>query len=104
MASKRQIFVEPQGQNEEVIYRFKTLPWGGTPTNISVEAILVSDGTDKTTAVFPTNSPSVVDTHTISLSPAKGSGMTIGERYRINVLFTAGGNVWELYGLVDAEA
>lgn len=42
-----------------------------------------------------------VDGDVISLSPLKS--LTAGVRYRIEVKFTAGGNVFELYGQVNAE-
>lgn len=96
----RKIFEVPQGEDEEIVYQFTTTNWGSSPTSISAVAKTLPDFTDVTSTVFPTNSPSA-NGDVISLSPLKL--LTADTIYRIEVKFTAGGNVFELYGLVNAE-
>ena len=90
-----------QGVDEEIIHRFTITNWGSTPTSISAVAKELPLLGDVTSTVFPTNSPSSPDSETISLSPLKA--LTAGTTYRIEVKFTAGGNIFELWGLSTGE-
>ncbi len=96
----RKIFDVRQGVDEEIVYQFDTTNWGTSPTSISAVAKDDSDKSDQTGTVFPTNSPSASN-DVISLSPLKA--LTSGIYYRIEVKFTAGGNIFELWGIVLAE-
>lgn len=88
-----------QGVDEEISYTLTTTNWGSDPSSISV-VVKERDGTDVTTTVMPTNSPSVAG-DVITLSPLKS--LTKGKEYRVDVQFTAGGNVWEAYFRVVAQ-
>ncbi len=98
--SSRQIFDLPQDVDEEIVYKFTTTLWGTSPTSISAVAKDNSDLSDVTSTVFPNNNPSASG-DVISLSPLKS--LTEGTVYRIEVKFTAGGNIFELYGFINAE-
>lgn len=93
-----------QGADERVAYSIDTSTWGGTPTNVTatVKTINLDDTfTDVTATVMPTNSPSVAgDIITLSLL----RGLTAGVRYRVEVQFTSGGNLYEPYFVVLGEA
>ena len=79
-------FVQTKG--EEISYKINTTGWGGSPTNVIVEAYL--GGNDVTNAVFPTNNPSVSGDD-INLSPLKN--LVGGVTYLVRIQFTSGGNV-----------
>lgn len=90
-----------QGVDEEIIYSLTTTAWGSSPTSVSVK---VFDATtakvDVTATVMPVNTPSVLG-DVITLSPLKA--LTVGRSYRIEIKFSAGGNIFECYGVVLAE-
>jgi hypothetical protein len=88
-----------QGVDEEIQYQLTTTPWGSSPTSVSVVVKDDSDGADITATVMPVNSPSVAG-DVITLSPLKS--LTAGDNYRVEIKFTAGGNVWETYLLIKA--
>ena len=98
--STRQIFDVFQGIDEEIVYQFTTTNWGTTPTSISAVAKDNSDLSDVTSTVFPNNNPTS-DGDVISLSPLKA--LSADKKYRIEVKFTANGNIFELYGFVTSE-
>lgn len=87
-----------QGADEELAYSVTTTNWGSSPTNVAVKAYDEHTGTDVTTTVFPTNSPSVA-ADVITLSPLKA--LTLGNSYRIDVKFTdSDSDIWELFFIV----
>ena len=90
-----------QGEDEQIVYTLTTTPWGTTPTSV---AVVVKDLTNAnlavTSTVMPTNSPTV-NGDVITLSPLKL--LTAGHTYRVEVKFTAGGNVYEAHCDVVAE-
>ena len=93
-----------QGVDERIAYLVVTTNWGGSPTSPSAVAKsfdpLTRQYTDVTATVFPANSPTVSgDTITLSLLRS----LTAGVQYRIEVQFTAGGNLFECYFTVNAE-
>jgi len=98
--SKRECFNVFQGIDEEIVYQFTTTNWGSSPTSITAVAKDASDLSDVSATVFPTNSPSASG-DVISLSPLKA--LSADTKYRIEVKFTAGGNIFELYGFVTTE-
>lgn len=101
VAIKRKVFDEAQGVDEEIIYGFVVTEWGTDPTSVSVVAKVLDGLEDVTTAVFPTNVPTVSG-DTITLSPLLN--LTAGVIYRIEVKFTVSeGSIFEPYGIVRAE-
>lgn len=104
MTVKREVIESPmaQGENEVITYTIDVTPWGNSPTDISVIAYEM-DGTDKTDVtedVMPTGGPTV-DENIITLPPLLG--LIAGTRYRIEVLFTCSGNVFETFCIINAE-
>ena len=90
---------QSQGVDEQIVYTIDTANWGGTPTSPAV-VVKDRDGTDVTSTVMPTNSPSVSD-DVITLSTLKL--LTDGVVYRVEVKFTSGGNIMECYFYVSAQ-
>jgi hypothetical protein len=87
-----------QSPDEQLAYSITTTNYGSTPTDVSVKAYDEHTGTDVTTTVFPTNSPST-DGDVITLSLLKS--LTVGNSYRIDVKFTdSDSNIWEPYFIV----
>lgn len=89
----------PQGADESISYYFDSTPWGSSPGSVTVK-VYDSAGTDKS-ATLLTGSAVVVDDR-VTL-PAL-SGLTAGERYKLTVKFTSGGNIFSAYCYVLAEA
>jgi hypothetical protein len=87
-----------QTPDEQLAYSVTTTPWGSTPSSVAVKAYDEDDGSDVTSVVFPTNSPSVSgDVITLSLLRA----LTVSHSYRIDVKFTdSDSNIWELFFIV----
>lgn len=91
-----------QGLDEEIIYSFSSTPWGSSPTSIAAKAFDVTNDnrTDVTATVLPAGSASAAG-DVISLPVLKA--LTYGHIYRIEVLFTSGGNKYEPFFFVRAE-
>ena len=88
-----------QGIEEEVVYTLTTTPWGSTPIGVSVKAYDMSDYSDVSATVL-SGSPSVSgDVITLPILES----LTAGGMYRIEIQFTAGGNVFEAWFEVVAE-
>ena len=89
-----------QGIDEEIVYTLTTTPWGPTPIGVSVKAYDMSDPWTDVTATVLSGSASVVgDIITLPILES----LTEGKRYRIEVKFTAGGNIFEAWFEVGAE-
>jgi hypothetical protein len=91
---------QPQGVDEEVAYTFSTTTYGGSPTSVSFKVYDDSDSfADVTSTVCPGSASVVGDIITLP----KLKLLTLNHLYRVEVKFTAGGNVWEPYFTVLAE-
>jgi hypothetical protein len=91
-----------QGVDEALSYSIETTHWISTPTSPSVVVYDVTGTarTNVTSTVMPTNSPTVLgDVITLSLLRA----LTADHTYRVEVQFTASGNLFECFFLVRAE-
>lgn len=90
-----------QGVDEKITYSLTTTPWGSSPASITVVAKdLTSDSADVTSAVFPAGSASASG-DVITLAPL--TALVAGHRYRIEIKFTSGVNIFEAYFEVQAE-
>lgn len=87
-----------QSADESLGYQVTTTNWESSPTSPSVVAIDETTGKDVTSVVFPTNSPSATS-DVISLSLLKN--LVEGHRYRVEVKFTVGSNIWECRFFVE---
>ena len=104
MTVNREIIESPmaQGVDEVIIYTLDTLPWGGSPANVSVSVYDETERlhTDVTSTVMPTNSPMVVD-DLVTLSPL--IDLIEGNQYRVEVSWTSAGNTFEAFCIINAE-
>jgi hypothetical protein len=91
-----------QTDKDKKAYALNLSNWGlvapNTPTIDSV--IKISDGTNVKTTVMPTGSPSFSGT-TLTLPLLQL--LTLGEQYRVRVLFIDSGNTWEANFTVDCR-
>ena len=87
-----------QSADEKLAYAITTTNWASSPTSPAVVAVDEFTGLDVTSTVFPTNSPSVAS-NVITLSLLKS--LVEGHRYRIEVKFTVGTNIWECRFFVE---
>jgi hypothetical protein len=103
MTIRREVIQSPfgQGVDEVIAYSLTTTPWGATPSSpVVVVTDASADPSDVTSTVMPVNSPSILG-DVITLSPLRA--LTEGHTYRVEIKFTAGGNVFETFFLVTAE-
>ena len=89
-----------QGIDEQIVYTLTTTPWGSSPIGVSVKAYDMSVPYTDITATVLSGSPTVAG-DVITLPILKS--LTEGKTYRIEVKFTAGGNIFEAWFDVEAE-
>ena len=103
MAQAREITqgIQVQGVDEEIVYTVTTTPWGSTPTSPSVVVKSVTAGlADVTATVMPSGSPSVLG-DIVTLPTLKS--LTENVSYRIELKFTSGGSIFEVFAFVQGE-
>lgn len=103
MALPREITqgTQVQGIEEEIPYTVTTTPWGSTPTSLSVVVKSVTAGlADVTSTVMPSGSPSAVG-DIVTLPTLKS--LTENVLYRIELKFTSGGSIFEVFAFVKGE-
>jgi len=91
---------QDQGVDEEIIYTITTTKWGSNPTAVSM---VVKDRTNAHEDVTDqvTEGSMSVSGDAITLKTIKS--LTEGHRYRVEVKFSSGGNVFEPYLYIKAE-
>ena len=90
-----------QGADETIVYTLTTTPWGSTPSSTAAKIYAV-DGdtlTDKTTTQM-TGATSVTG-DIITLPTIKS--LVAGTLYRVEIVFTCSGNVFEAFAELQAE-
>lgn len=90
--------VQYQGEDEVIAYSLDTSATG-VPTS-PVVVVKNAAGAVVTGDVMPVNVPSVADS-VITLSPL--SGLTAGQRYRVEVKYVVSGNTLENYFYVEGQ-
>ena len=89
-----------QGRDEERVYALTTTPWGSTPTNVLVTAYDASASFRDVSSTVLSGLPSVTG-DVITLPVLKS--LTMGSIYRVEIMFTTGGNIEEthveIYGI-----
>lgn len=100
MAVIRKIKETPvkQGMDEEIAYSLTTTPWGSSPSSVAV-ALYDSQNNDVSSTCL--SGSASVDGDVITLPFVKL--LAPGERYRVEVKFTSGGNVFEAWGEIWGE-
>ena len=89
-----------QGSDETIVYTLTTTPWGSSPSSESAKIYEV-DGdtyTDKTSTMMTGSASATADVITL---PAI-HGLAAGEMYRVEVLFTCSGNIFEAIAFINA--
>lgn len=82
-----------QGENEEIIYRFSSTPWGSDPSGVTVRVLDVSaDYADVSETVIEQGEPQV-NADLITLPKIRN--LKRGHVYRLLPRFTAGGKKLE---------
>lgn len=92
--------IQIQSDEEEIAYKIVTTNWASSPSTPVGKAYKVvgSVETDVTSTVFPSNNPSISgDTITLSLL----KNLIKDSKYKIEVKFTAGGNIYKCYFVVN---
>jgi hypothetical protein len=84
---------QSQGADEQIVYSLTTTNWGSSPTNVTVKAYDLTDSNTDVTSTVLSGSASVSG-DVITLPTLKS--LTAGRIYQVEVLFTAGGSIFEL--------
>ena len=97
MAEARAVLPSPlvQGEDEAITYTLATTAWGSSPSAVVVQAYDVTDGgyVDVSGEVLSGSAAVVGDVITLPVL----LGLAAGRVYRVEVRFTAGGNVFECW-------
>lgn len=88
-----------QGTDEQIAYSLTTTPWGSDPSSPSV-AIYDESGTD----LSLTNLSGSASVSGDVVTTPKVLGLTAGVRYRLEIKFTSGGNIYEAYAYIKGES
>lgn len=91
----------PQGEVEEITYAFYTTVWGSSPSNPVVKVYDITDGTREDVSDVVLSGTSSINGDLITLPKVKS--LTPGKIYRIEVQFSAEGDVFETYFDIHAE-
>ena len=91
-----------QGSDEQIAYQLTTTPWGSNPTNVICKIYYVKDGafTDYSTSCFGATTATI--SGDIITTPSVKS-LTSGDKYRFEIKFTAGGNIYEPWATIYGQ-
>lgn len=92
---------QTQGEDEQIIYTLTTTPWGSTPTSPSMVVKDVTGGSSTDVSADVTSGAMSTSGDVLTLETIQS--LTADKIYRVEVLFTAGGSVFEAYFHIDAE-
>jgi len=100
----REIIESPlyQGQDEQIIYRLTTTPWGSTPTNVDCSIYIISGSTytEYSSVLFgattATVSGDIITTPTVK-------SLTNGTDYRLEIKFTCSGSIFEPFANIRGQ-
>ena len=90
-----------QGEDETLVYTLTTTPWGSTPSATAAKIYAV-DGdtlTDKTTTQMSGATSVLGDVITLP----EVTALVAGTLYRVEIVFTCSGNVFEAFAELQAE-
>jgi len=88
-----------QGEDERIVWTLDISPWGSSPSSVSV--VIKDEAGNNVTATKSTGLP-VVASATLINCPVIHS-LTAGSQYRVEVKFTASGQVFEAFFILIAE-
>jgi hypothetical protein len=89
------------GEDENIVYTLTTTPWGSDPSSEAAKIFEV-DGDDLTDVTSGLMSGSASATADVITLPAI-AGCTAGTDYRVEIIFTCSGNVFEAFAELKAE-
>jgi len=91
-----------QGSNEQIAYNITTTPWGSSPSSVSCYLYDVTDQSTDTN-VTSTKLSGSASTSTDVITTPKVVSLVLGHMYRMDVRFTADGNVYEAIVRIRCE-
>ena len=102
-ASSREITESPlwQGVDEEVAYTLTTTPWGSSPSNESVK--LYSFDGSTFTDVTSTNLSGSASVSGDVITTPRVISLEADTKYRLEIKFTSGGNVYETWAWINGQ-
>ena len=83
-----------QGRDEEIVYALTTTPWGSSPSAVLITAYDATASFGDVSSTVLSGSPSVSG-DVITFPVCKS--LTMGNIYRVEIMFTTGGNVEETH-------
>ena len=90
-----------QGEDETVVYTLTTTPWGSSPSSEAAKIFEV-DGDDLTDVTATKMTGAASATNDVITLPAIVS-LVAGTLYRVEIVFTCSGNVFEAFAELQAE-
>lgn len=99
----REIVQSPlnQGADEQIAYTLTTTPWGSSPTSVAVTLFSYSG-----TAYTDVSSTLLSGTASVSgdiITLPKVINLVADTRYRLEIKFTSGSNIFEPYAWINGE-
>lgn len=92
---------QSQGTEERVAYNLTTTPWGSSPTDEVAAIFSVLNG--EFTEVTDTNMTGVTSVAGDIITLPVIHSLVAGTMYRVEVLFTCSGNVFEAFAYILAD-
>jgi len=89
-----------QGEGESKAYTWTTTIWATSPGSVTVT---LKDETENGKDVSSTNLTGSSSAVGDVITTANVYNLTKGHRYRLEISFVAGGNIYEGYGFIEAE-
>ena len=103
--SLREVTESPkvQGEDESIKYSLTTTPWGSSPTSVAVTLWDITDAHNWTN-VSGTSLSGATSTNSDIITTPSVLSLTRDKTYRLEIKFTAGGNIYEPYLILYGEA
>ena len=90
-----------QGNDEQIVYTIDVSEWGESPSAVTFKVFDVSDGTRTDVTADTMTGAATISLDEITLPVLKS--LTAGKVYRVEIKFTADGQIFEPYIKVLAE-
>lgn len=86
-----------QGEDERLAYRFSTLPWGGSPTSVSIKLYSMNKTVKTDVSATKLSGSAGVDGNYITTPLI--IALVAGTKYRLEAQWTKDGNLVEAFGI-----
>ena len=90
-----------QGADETIVYTLTTTPWGSTPSSTAAKIYTVIG--DTLTDVTSTNMTGATSVTGDIITLPTITALVAGTLYRVEIVFTCSGNVFEAFAELQAE-